>query len=160
MENHTKLYDVGVIGLGVMGKNLALNIADNRYSVAAFDLDSVKVEGVLAQEKADRVNSKQSEQPLRVHGCNNLSEMLSSLEKPRVIVLSVPAGAPVDGVCSSLIEAGIELDDIVIDTGNSLWTDTLEREGRYADNFTFFSSAVSGGEMGARFGPSLMPSGN
>lgn len=160
MENHTKLHDVGVIGLGVMGKNLTLNIADNQYSVAAFDLDANKVEGVVLQEKADRITSHQSHIPLRINGCNNLSEMLSSLEKPRIIVLSVPAGAPVDGVCSTLIEAGIEQNDIVIDTGNSLWTDTVEREARYADKFTFFSSAVSGGEMGARFGPSLMPSGN
>ncbi|MEC4726913.1 NADP-dependent phosphogluconate dehydrogenase [Shewanella sp. D64] len=160
MENHTNLYDVGVIGLGVMGKNLSLNIADNQYRVVAFDLDAKKVEGVVQQEKADRISSKQLHVPLRVSGCNNLSEMLSSLEKPRIIVLSVPAGAPVDGVCNTLIDAGIAQDDIVIDTGNSLWTDTVEREARYADKFIFFSSAVSGGEMGARFGPSLMPSGN
>ena len=160
MENHTKLYDVGVVGLGVMGKNLALNIADNHYSVAAFDLDTEKVEGVVLQEKSDRASSKQSHISPRIHGCNNLSEMLFSLEKPRVLVLSVPAGAPVDGVCNALIEAGIEKDDIVIDTGNSLWTDTVEREARYAELFIFFSSAVSGGEMGARFGPSLMPSGD
>jgi len=86
--------------------------------------------------------------------------MLASLTKPRILVLSVPAGAPVDGVCSALIAAGIEADDIVIDTGNSLWTDTVEREARYQGQFIFFSSAVSGGEVGARFGPSLMPSGN
>lgn len=160
MTNHTKLHDIGVIGLGVMGKNLALNIADNQYRVAAFDLDAVKVQGVVQQEKSDRITSKQPQVPLRIHGCNNLSEMLSSLEKPRVLVLSVPAGAPVDGVCNALIDAGIESDDIVIDTGNSLWTDTVEREARYAKQFIFFSCAVSGGEMGARFGPSLMPSGD
>ncbi|QFU21892.1 NADP-dependent phosphogluconate dehydrogenase [Shewanella eurypsychrophilus] len=160
MTNHTKLHDIGVIGLGVMGKNLALNIADNQYRVAAFDLDAVKVQGVVQQEKSDRITSKQPQVPLRIQGCNNLSEMLSSLEKPRVLVLSVPAGAPVDGVCNALIDAGIESDDIVIDTGNSLWTDTVEREARYAKQFIFFSCAVSGGEMGARFGPSLMPSGD
>ncbi|RTR34421.1 NADP-dependent phosphogluconate dehydrogenase [Shewanella atlantica] len=160
MQNHSKLYDVGVIGLGVMGKNLALNIADNRYRVAAFDLDTDKIEGLVQQERTERDRSQQIDFELRVNGCNNLSEMLSILEKPRVLILSVPAGSPVDGVCNALIEAGIDHDDIVIDTGNSLWTDTVEREARYANQFTFFSCAVSGGEMGARFGPSLMPSGD
>jgi len=160
MQNHTKLYDVGVIGLGVMGKNLSLNIADNRYRVAAFDLDTDKVEGLVQQARVEREGGQQIDVDLRINGCNNLSEMLSILEKPRVLILSVPAGGPVDGVCNALIEAGIENDDIVIDTGNSLWTDTIEREARYASQFIFFSCAVSGGEMGARFGASLMPSGD
>ncbi len=148
--------DIGVIGLGVMGKNLALNIADNGYQVAAFDLDSDKVNTAINQEQAER---KANLAP-RMLGCNNLTEMLDSLAKPRVIVLSVPAGGPVDGVCNALIEAGIESDDIIVDTGNSLWTDTVEREARFKGKFVFFSSAVSGGEVGARFGPSLMPSGD
>ncbi|MGX9461863.1 NADP-dependent phosphogluconate dehydrogenase [Shewanella sp. A14] len=156
MNNHTQQSHVGVIGLGVMGKNLALNIADNGYHVAVFDLDTLKVNAAVTQEETER---KAGIKP-RMQLCNNLTEMLSNLAKPRVIVLSVPAGAPVDGVCKSLIEAGIEVDDIVIDTGNSLWTDTVERETRYKNQFVFFSSAVSGGEVGARFGPSLMPSGH
>ncbi|GIU10142.1 MULTISPECIES: NADP-dependent phosphogluconate dehydrogenase [unclassified Shewanella] len=160
MNNQNQLYDIGVIGLGVMGKNLALNIADNQYKVAAFDLDEHKVQDTVQQEERERKQYlKQITEP-RILGCNNLSEMLSKLEKPRVLLLSVPAGAPVDGVCKSLIEAGIESDDIVIDTGNSLWTDTIEREQRYSKDFSFFSCAVSGGEVGARFGPSLMPSGS
>ncbi|QYJ87358.1 NADP-dependent phosphogluconate dehydrogenase [Shewanella mesophila] len=156
MQNHPDLLDIGVIGLGVMGKNLALNIADNHYNVAAFDLDTQKITALLKQEQAERLPDTAQ----RIAGCSNLSKMLSSLAKPRVLVLSVPAGAPVDGVCSALIEAGIEADDIVIDTGNSLWTDTVAREAQYAGQFVFFSCAVSGGEMGARFGPSLMPSGD
>lgn len=155
MQNHSNINDIGVIGLGVMGKNLALNIADNQYHVSAFDLDPVKVNGVIQQEKQERAGLES-----RILGCANLTEMLASLTKPRILVLSVPAGAPVDGVCSALISAGIESDDIVIDTGNSLWTDTVEREARYKGQFVFFSSAVSGGEVGARFGPSLMPSGD
>lgn len=150
MQNHSNINDIGVIGLGVMGKNLALNIADNQYHVSAFDLDPVKVNGVIQQEKQERAGLES-----RILGCANLTEMLASLTKPRILVLSVPAGAPVDGVCSALISAGIESDDIVIDTGNSLWTDTVEREARYKGQFVFFSSAVSGGEVGARFGPHL-----
>ncbi|QQX78950.1 NADP-dependent phosphogluconate dehydrogenase [Shewanella sp. KX20019] len=160
MNNQTELYDIGVVGLGVMGKNLALNIADNQYRVAAFDLDTAKVQGVIRQEELERVKYLDNSVKPRIDGCNNISEMLAKLEKPRIVLLSVPAGSPVDGVCKSLIEAGIEPDDIVIDTGNSLWTDTVEREKRYADDFLFFSCAVSGGEVGARFGPSLMPSGS
>ncbi|QYK02579.1 NADP-dependent phosphogluconate dehydrogenase [Shewanella psychrotolerans] len=156
MQNHSNLLDIGVIGLGVMGKNLALNIADNEYKVAAFDLDNHKIDGLLKQEESERLTGKSQ----RIEGCSNLSEMLSRLSKPRILVLSVPAGAPVDGVCGALLAAGIESDDIVIDTGNSLWTDTVAREAQYAGQFVFFSCAVSGGEMGARFGPSLMPSGD
>ncbi|WP_418357206.1 NADP-dependent phosphogluconate dehydrogenase [Shewanella basaltis] len=156
MNNHTQQSHVGVIGLGVMGKNLALNIADNGYHVAVFDLDTHKVNTAIAQETSERKAGVAA----RMQACNNLSEMLANLVEPRVIVLSVPAGAPVDGVCKSLIEAGIEAKDIVIDTGNSLWTDTVEREAKYKGQFTFFSSAVSGGEVEARFGPSLMPSGD
>ncbi|MBR9727431.1 NADP-dependent phosphogluconate dehydrogenase [Shewanella intestini] len=156
MKTSSQQANVGVVGLGVMGKNLALNIADNGYHVAVFDLDEQKVADAAAQELAERPSSVSS----RMLACNNLSEMLNNLTKPRVIVMSVPAGAPVDGVCRSLINAGIEADDIVIDTGNSLWTDTVAREKQYENNFIFFSSAVSGGEVGARFGPSLMPSGD
>ncbi|MCE9686776.1 NADP-dependent phosphogluconate dehydrogenase [Shewanella sp. AS16] len=155
MPNRSKLNDIGVIGLGVMGKNLALNIVDNGYRVSAFDLDPVKVTAAVAQARAEVPGRAQV-----LDGCNNLTDMLASLAKPRILVLSVPAGAPVDGVCSALFDAGLEADDIVIDTGNSLWTDTVEREQRYAGKCVFFSSAVSGGEVGARFGPSLMPSGD
>ncbi|WP_299493794.1 NADP-dependent phosphogluconate dehydrogenase [uncultured Shewanella sp.] len=156
MNMQTEFYDIGVIGLGVMGKNLALNIADNHYRVSAFDLDALKVSGLIKQAQKEVGLNR----TLGVKGCDNVSEMLTELEKPRIIVLSVPAGGAVDGVCQALIEAGIEQDDIVIDTGNSLWTDTIAREEQYRHQFTFFSCAVSGGEVGARFGPSLMPSGD
>lgn len=147
--------DIGVIGLGVMGKNLALNIVDNGYRVAAFDLDAAKV---LAAEQ--QALTEVPQRGLVLKGFDAMPELLQSLSKPRVLLLSVPAGKPVDGVCQALIAAGIERDDIVIDTGNSLWTDTIAREQQYKDKFIFFSSAVSGGEVGARFGPSLMPSGD
>ncbi|WP_434928803.1 NADP-dependent phosphogluconate dehydrogenase [Shewanella sp. HL-SH2] len=156
MTHHTQLSNIGVIGLGVMGKNLALNIADNGYHVTVFDLDEAKINGALEQEHQER---KEGLAP-RMQACKNLSEMLEKLISPKVIVLSVPAGKIVDGICNTLIESGISSDDIVIDTGNSLWTDTVEREAHYKGKFKFFSSAVSGGEVGARFGPSLMPSGD
>lgn len=147
--------DIGFVGAGVMGKNLILNLADNGYRVAAFDLDHQRLEALLAQDAAER-----GEQAARVVACTSYTELLSKLTSPHLIVLSVPAGKPVDDICHKLIDAGIEADDIVVDTGNSLWTDTVEREKSYEGKFIFFSTAVSGGEEGARFGPSLMPSGD
>lgn len=155
MSNNTDKCDIGFVGLGVMGKNLVLNLADNGYKIAAFDLDSEKVSAAIEQDILE-TNNKEP----RVIGCSSYTELLSKLKTPHLIVLSVPAGEIVDQVCQNLIGAGIQPDDIVIDTGNSLWTDTVERETNYKDNFIFFSSAVSGGEVGARFGPALMPSGS
>lgn len=155
MAKNQSICDIGFIGLGVMGKNLVLNLADNGYQVAGFDLDSAKVDAILQQDTAERIDDIP-----RVLGCHSLSEVLQNTLSPRVIFLSVPAGDPVDQVARHLIEAGIEKQDIVIDTGNSLWTDSVERAKQYQQYFSFFSTAVSGGEVGARFGPSLMPSGD
>lgn len=147
--------DIGVVGLGVMGKNLALNLADHGYRVACFDLDAGRVEAIVKQDEKER-----GEQPARIIPVPALDAMLDSLTSPAVILLSIPAGDAVDAVCEQLITAGLVPDDVVIDTGNSLWTDSVAREQKYADKFQFFTTAVSGGEVGARFGPSLMPSGS
>lgn len=155
MSESTNLCDIGFIGLGVMGKNLALNLADNGYKLAAFDLDKDKVADAIKQDEIER-----GDNPQRIFPCTSYTELLSKLKSPHTIILSVPAGAPVDDVCHKLIDAGIQADDIIVDTGNSLWTDTVEREKSYEGKFLFFSTAVSGGEVGARFGASLMPSGD
>lgn len=154
MTQQSQLCDIGFIGLGVMGKNLVLNLADNGFTIAAFDLDNEKVADAIKQDKLENKSTIE-----RVIGCSSYTELLAKLKSPHLIVLSVPAGEPVDQVSESLIGAGIQPDDIVIDTGNSLWVDTVAREEKYKNNFILFSSAVSGGEEGARFGPSLMPSG-
>ena len=160
MTQENSLCDIGFIGLGVMGKNLVLNLADNGHKIAAFDLNSEKIDEVIEQDLAEQINLGEGEAKKRVHGCSSYTQLLSQLKSPHLIVLSVPAGAPVDQVCENLIGAGIQPDDIVIDTGNSLWVDTVAREAKYKSNFILFSSAVSGGEVGARFGPALMPSGS
>ncbi len=147
--------DIGFIGLGVMGKNLTLNLADHGFNIACFDLDQSKVDAIIEADAEERGDT-----PPRIHACRSYTELLNKLKAPHLIILSVPAGEPVDHVCHHLIDAGIQADDIVIDTGNSLWTDTVEREAKYKSKFIFFSTAVSGGEVGARFGPSLMPSGD
>ena len=155
MHHDEQLCDIGFIGLGVMGKNLTLNLADNGYRVAAFDLDHNKVNDLLSQDEIER-----GDVAPRIEGCRSFTELLSKLTAPHLIVLSVPAGDTVDDVCDRLIDAGIGADDIVVDTGNSLWTDTVRREKEYQGKLIFFATAVSGGEVGARFGPSLMPSGD
>ncbi|CAI3798841.1 NADP-dependent phosphogluconate dehydrogenase [Rheinheimera sp. MM224] len=155
MSETSVLCDIGFVGAGVMGKNLILNLADHGYRVAAFDLDHKKLEAVIAQDKAER-----GDKPARVICCSSYTELLSRLSSPHLVIVSVPAGKPVDDVCLKLIDAGIQADDIIVDTGNSLWTDTVRREKHYEGKFIFFSTAVSGGEVGARFGPSLMPSGD
>lgn len=147
--------DLGFIGLGVMGANLVLNLADNGFTVAGYDLDKEKVQQLLLQDEHERMCEQ-----ARVKACDSFTELLHNIASPRIIFLSVPAGEPVDHVCRHLIDAGIEADDIVVDTGNSLWTDSVAREQQYQGQFIFFSTAVSGGEVGARFGPSLMPSGD
>lgn len=160
MAQDKTLCDIGFIGLGVMGKNLVLNLADNGFNIAAFDLCVEKTDELIEQDRAEQKKTEHTTNLPRVYGCSSYTKLLSQLKTPHLIVLSVPAGVPVDQVCESLIDAGIQPDAIVIDTGNSLWTDTVAREKKYKNDFLLFSSAVSGGEVGARFGPSLMPSGS
>ncbi|NVK57886.1 MAG: NADP-dependent phosphogluconate dehydrogenase [Alteromonadaceae bacterium] len=147
--------DIGVVGLGVMGKNLAMNLADHGYRVACFDLDSKRIDAIVAQDEKER-----GDKPARIIPVTGFADLTSALISPAVILLSIPAGAPVDAVCEQLVKVGIKPEDVVIDTGNSLWSDSVAREKRFAKDFLFFTTAVSGGEVGARFGPSLMPSGS
>lgn len=146
-----KKADIGLIGLAVMGRNLALNIADHGYSVAVYN----RTTSVMNQFVADNPDT-----PAPLRGCVTLREMLDTLKKPRKIIVLVKAGPAVDAVVEQLLEAGLEKRDIVIDCGNSLWLDTIQREKQYADRLKFFGSGVSGGEVGARFGPSLMAGGD
>jgi len=143
-------YDFGMIGLGVMGSNLLLNMADHGYAVVGFDLKFERGQALEAASKEGTV----------VKGFSTLAEMVLSLKQPRKIMMLVPAGKPVDDVISSLL-AYVEKDDIVIDGGNSFYKDTLHRVNYLQDKgIHFFGMGVSGGEMGARIGPSMMPGGD
>ncbi|HWP41266.1 MAG TPA: NADP-dependent phosphogluconate dehydrogenase [Tepidisphaeraceae bacterium] len=146
--------DIGLIGLAVMGQNLALNIADHGFTVAVYNRTTSTMEQWVAQVK------KQEPSGSRIIGCRTLEELVAAIRKPRKFIILVKAGAAVDAVVRELLAAGVEPDDIVVDCGNSLWTDTIRREREYADKCKFFGSGVSGGEVGARFGPSLMPGGD
>ncbi|MFB9213851.1 NADP-dependent phosphogluconate dehydrogenase [Vibrio sinaloensis] len=148
--------NIAMIGLGVMGKSLALNLLDHGFNVTGYDINQQN--RMQLEREANTLAEHESKG--RFFSAENLSQLLGSLEKPRVIALSVPAGSIVESVVDELLSAGLSHDDIVIDTGNSLWTDTEAREKKYAGQLRFFSTAVSGGEVGARFGPALMASGD
>jgi 6-phosphogluconate dehydrogenase len=143
--------DVGLIGLAVMGRNLALNIADHGFNIAVYNRTT---------DVMRKFVSRYDQTPGDVIGCETLEDFLNSLKTPRIILLMVKAGPAVDAVVEQLVEAGLQAEDLVVDCGNSRWTDTIRREEAYADTGNFFGSGVSGGEVGARFGPSLMPGGN
>lgn len=143
-------YDFGMIGLGVMGSNLLLNMADHGFSVIGFDTNAEKTKSLEAS----------ATKATTVRGVNSLQEMIAKLKTPRKIMMLVPAGNPVDSVIASL-KPLLQNGDIVIDGGNSRYTDTLRRikELREA-GFHFMGVGISGGEEGARRGPSIMPGGD
>ncbi|MCY2950682.1 MAG: NADP-dependent phosphogluconate dehydrogenase [Planctomycetota bacterium] len=144
------LADIGLIGLAVMGENLALNIADHGFKVAVYNRTTDIMRKFIARENP----------PGGLVGCETIQQLIAAVKRPRKFIILVKAGPAVDAVTQQLIEAGIDTDDIVVDCGNSLFTDTIRREKQYADECKFFGSGVSGGEIGARFGPSLMPGGD
>jgi 6-phosphogluconate dehydrogenase len=143
--------DIGLVGLAVMGQNLALNIADHGFQISVYNRTT---------EKTDKFVAENPSTPGGVVGSKTLEEFVGSISKPRKIVLLVQAGKGTDAVIDSLTPL-LSPGDIVIDGGNSLWTDTIRREKAYASKgLRFIGSGVSGGEEGARFGPSLMPGGD
>jgi 6-phosphogluconate dehydrogenase len=148
--SQTAVADIGLIGLAVMGENLALNIADHGFKVAVYNRTTAVMKKFMEREKP----------PGGLVACETVKELVAAVKRPRKFIILVKAGAAVDAVTKELIEAGVEKDDIVADCGNSLWTDTIRRERDYAAKCKFFGSGVSGGEVGARFGPSLMPGGD
>lgn len=138
-----------MIGLGTMGSNLVLNMADNGVAVAGYDRDPLKP--VQLEKEA---NGK------KVKGFTELREFINSLAIPRVIIMLVPAGKPVDAVIEELLPL-IQKGDIIIDSGNSHYTDTATRDAALQQKgYHFFGMGISGGETGARKGPSLMPGGD
>jgi len=142
--------DVGLIGLAVMGQNLVLNMADHGFRVAVFN---------RTVETMHRFVNEHPDTPGGLVGCETPESLVAALRRPRKIVLLVKAGSAVDALAAQLVPM-LERDDILIDGGNSLWTDTIRREKELAGKgIRFVGSGVSGGEEGARFGPSLMPGG-
>ncbi len=147
MEN--ELYDFGMIGLGVMGSNLLQNMAGHGFKVIGYDRDMQKT-ALLSSLASDTV----------LKGVTTIESMITQLKTPRKLMMLVPAGKPVDNVIETLLPL-LEKGDILIDGGNSHYTDTLQRVTHLQQlGIHFMGMGISGGEHGARTGPSMMPGGD
>ncbi len=142
--------DIGLIGLAVMGQNLVLNMNDHGYKVAVFNRTVSKVDDFVQNEAKGT----------QVVGTHSIEELAQSLKRPRRIMLMVKAGSTVDDMINQIVPH-LEKGDIIIDGGNSLFTDSNRRTKDLRDKgILFIGTGVSGGEEGARNGPSIMPGGN
>jgi 6-phosphogluconate dehydrogenase len=141
--------NIGMIGLGVMGRNLVLNMADHGFSIAGYNRHSDKVD-LLAKEGGTS----------KIYGTSILKDFVNALETPRIVMTLVPAGNPVDSVINELLPLLTER-DLIIDGGNSYFKDTDRRAKMLSDKgIDFLGVGISGGEHGARVGPSIMPGGH
>ncbi len=149
MTNKKAQYAFGMVGLGTMGRNLLLNMADNGFAVTGYD-KSEKMLEIFEEEGAAH----------HLKGFADIKDFVNSLQSPRTIILLVPAGPIVDSVILELTPL-LAKGDIIIDSGNSHFTDTSKRAIESEKiGLHFFGMGISGGEEGARFGPSMMPGGD
>ncbi|MDR3758169.1 NADP-dependent phosphogluconate dehydrogenase [Enterocloster sp.] len=146
--NTSQKSDIGIIGLSVMGRSLALNMADHGFKVSGYNRSASVTEQVMEDHPHENLFPFYS-----------LDEFVNSLEHPRKVMLMIQAGAPVDAVIDQLIPL-LEQGDIVMDGGNSFFEDTRRRSKTLAEaGIHYLGVGISGGEEGARFGPSIMPGG-
>lgn len=142
--------DIGLVGLAVMGQNLVLNMAEHGFHVYVYNRSPQKTEDFIANRTSD----------LPISAAYSMQELVDSLKAPRKIMLMVKAGEVVDSFIDQLVPL-LDEGDIIIDGGNSLYTDSNRRTKSLAEKgINFIGTGVSGGEEGARFGPSIMPGGN
>ena len=143
-------YDIGLIGLAVMGQNLVLNMSDHGFSIAVYNRTQSKTDAFLMERTQGR----------DIRGTDSLASLVSILRKPRRIMLMIKSGKPVDMTIENLIPL-LDKGDVIIDGGNSYFQDTIRRHTYLAEKgIHFIGSGVSGGELGARRGPSIMPGGS
>lgn len=142
-------YQIGMIGLGLMGRNLVFNMADNGYSIVGYDKNKKMVKK-LNQEGGNHL----------VEGVNDIKDFVHLLNAPRNVMLMLPAGPPVDAVVGELLDY-LQPGDLIIDGGNSHFSDTeLRQEALSKKGVLYLGVGISGGENGARHGPSIMPGGS
>ncbi|MCO7187698.1 MULTISPECIES: NADP-dependent phosphogluconate dehydrogenase [unclassified Pseudoalteromonas] len=144
---------VALVGLGVMGKNLALNLVEQGMTLVAYDKNPDAGAELLSCAQSLGIAE-------RLHIVSDLADMVKRLDTPRSVLLLVPAGELVDKVCQDLIEAGVEKGDIIVDCGNSNYKDGIARKLKYQNKFEFATMGISGGAEGARHGPAMMASGS
>jgi len=143
-------FDFGIVGLGVMGRNLLLNIASHNFAAAGLDLDTEKVNSLQQEAGPDDT----------IEATTDVKHFVELIQQPRAIMLLVPAGKPVDSAIASLLPH-LDKGDIIIDGGNTFFTDTDRRFLELSEKgIHFFGMGISGGEKGARFGPAMMPGGD
>ena len=141
---------IGLIGIGVMGENLVLNMEDKGFSISVFDISKEKIERFISGRAKGR----------NIQGCHDLQELVDSLAPPRKIMIMIPAGRPVDELIDTLIPF-LAKGDIIIDGGNSNFLDTTRRTRTLeSKGLLYVGAGVSGGEEGALLGPSIMPGGS
>jgi 6-phosphogluconate dehydrogenase len=139
--------DIGLIGLAVMGQNLVLNMNDHGYRVAVFNRTLQKVDDFIDGPARGRT----------IQGAHSLEELVGMLKRPRRVMLMVKAGQPVDDFIEKLLPL-LEPGDIIIDGGNSNYEDSIRRTAYLESRGLYFiGTGISGGEEGARHGPSIMP---
>jgi len=144
------MYDIGMIGLAVMGENLVLNMESKGFSVCGFDIDQARMDAF----SKDRALGK------NIGFATSLKDLISKLQKPRKVMMMIRAGSPVDQVIGQLLPL-LEKGDIIIDGGNSQYDDTMRRNKLVEEHgFLYIGTGVSGGEEGALHGPSIMPGGS
>lgn len=144
-----KQFDIGIVGLSVMGRSLALNMADHGFRVAGYNRSRAVTDAVMQSHPHENLSPVYS-----------LEEMVGALEKPRRVMLMIQAGAPIDAVIDQLIPL-LSPGDLILDGGNSFFEDTRRRFARLQESgIVYFGVGVSGGEEGARHGPSIMPGGD
>lgn len=144
---------VGLIGLAVMGQNLALNVAEKGFPISVYNRSGDKTDACVSRAAKEGLTN--------LKGFKDLKEFVASLEKPRRVIILVKAGSPVDGTISGLLDAGLEPGDIIIDGGNEWYENTERRSAEVAKKgVRYIGMGVSGGEEGARNGPSMMPGGD
>lgn len=148
-HNNKAKFAFGMVGLGTMGRNLLLNMADNGFAVTGYDKSEQMLQKFEEEGKSHNLK-----------GFSQIEDFVDSLQSPRTIILLVPAGAIVDSVITEL-QPLLAKGDIIIDSGNSHFTDTSRRAlALQLQGIHFFGMGISGGEEGARFGPSMMPGGD
>ncbi|MDD5077117.1 MAG: NAD(P)-binding domain-containing protein, partial [Sphaerochaetaceae bacterium] len=146
-----KKADIGLIGLAVMGQNLVLNMNDHGYTVAVFNRTVSKVDDFLNDAAKGRTT---------IIGTHSMEELVATLAKPRKVMLMVKAGEVVDQFIQQLLPL-LDKGDVIIDGGNSHYPDTTRRTAELREKgILYIGTGVSGGEEGARRGPSIMPGGN
>eukprot|EP00803_Ostreobium_quekettii_P009269 evm.model.scf_254EXC.8 EVM.evm.TU.scf_254EXC.8 scf_254EXC:52995-58130(+) len=147
------LSEIGLVGLAVMGQNFALNVAEKGFRISVYNRSPAGVEAAVSRSKKEGLEE-------RLTGFDNIPDFVASLEKPRRVMILVRAGAPVDAVIESVSEH-MEEGDIIIDGGNEWYENTERRKDHVAKKgLLYIGMGVSGGEEGARNGPSMMPGGS